>query len=77
MQLLGSCCTTLVLSLVLCDNLEEWEGGREGFRGWLKRERIYAYLWLIHAVVRQELAQLCKAIVLQLKKKQQQKLACD
>ena len=52
-------------------------GRREGVRGRLKRERIYVYLWLIHAVVRQELAQLCKAIVLQLKKQQQQQLACD
>ena len=38
-----------------------WEGG--------SRERgIYVYLWLIHILVWQKLAQHCKSIILQLKK---------
>ena len=42
---------------------EEWVGGR------LKREGIYVYLWLIHAVVQQKLTQHCKAVILQLRNK--------
>ena len=38
-----------------------------GVGGRLKRKEIYVYLWLIHVVVQQKLAQHCKAIVLQLK----------
>ena len=41
--------------------------GRE-MGGSLKREGIYAYLWLIHVDVLQKTAKLCKAIILQLKK---------
>ena len=37
--------------------------------GRLKREGKCVYLWLIHVVVWQKLAQHCKAIILQLKKK--------
>ena len=31
-----------------CDNLEGWDGGREGR---FKRKGIYVYMWLIHFVV--------------------------
>ena len=37
--------------------------------GRLKREGIYVYVSLIHAVVEQKPTQNCKAIILQLKKK--------
>ena len=37
------------------------------YRGRFKREGTYEYPWLIHADVRQKPAQLCKAIILQLK----------
>ena len=37
--------------------------------GRLKRKGAYAYLWLIHTGVQQKTRQLCKAIILQLKKK--------
>ena len=37
-----------------------------GVKG-LKREGIYAYIELIHAVIQQKLTQHCKAIILQLK----------
>ena len=43
--------------LVLCDNLEGWDGvgvGR-GFKG----EGAHVYLWLVHAVVWQKPAQHC------------------
>ena len=53
------------LSLVLCDDLEGWNG-RMGGR--LKRERMYVYTWLIHDVVQQKLTH-CKIIIFQLKKK--------
>ena len=36
------------LSLLLCDDLEGWDGGMGGR---LKREGIYVYIWLIHVVV--------------------------
>ena len=52
---------------MLCGNLEGWDGlggGRE-----LRREGTYVYLWLIHVDVRQRPIQYCKAIVLQLKKR--------
>ena len=38
-----------------------------GGGGRFKREGTYEYPWLIHADVRQKPAQLCKAIILQLK----------
>ena len=40
-----------------------------GVGGTLKREGIYVYLGLIHAIVQQKLTQHFKAIILQLKKK--------
>ena len=52
------------LSLVLCDDLEGWNG-RMGGR--LKREGMYVYTWLIHDVVQQKLTH-CKIIIFQLKK---------
>ena len=51
---------------MLCDNLEEWDGekDRRGFR-----KGTYVYLWLIYVDVWQKPIQYCKAVVLQLKKK--------
>lgn len=46
---------------MLCNDLEEWDGGRVGAR--LKWEEIYVYLLLIQ----QKPTQPCKAIILQLK----------
>ena len=43
--------------------------GRE-MGGRFRREGIYVYLWLIHVEVWQKTAKVCKAIILQLKKKQ-------
>ena len=58
------------LSLVLCDDLEGWDwGGRIGGR--FKRQRIYVYTKLIHVVVQKELTQHCRAVIFQLKKKEQ------
>ena len=51
--------------LVLCDNLEEWDGEEIGRR--FKREGTYVCPWLIHADVWQKPTQNCKAIILQLK----------
>ena len=53
------------LNSMLCDDLEEWNGG--GVGGGLQREVIYVHLSLIHIVV-QKLTQNCKAIILQWKK---------
>ena len=33
----------------LCINLEEWDGAGDGRE--VQRERIYVYLWLIHAEI--------------------------
>ena len=44
---------------MLCDVLEEWNGG--GVGGSLKREGMYVYMWLIHFVVQQKLTQHHKA----------------
>ena len=55
------------LSLVLCDDLEGWDGG--GVQGRLKREGMYVYAWLIRFIVQQKLTQHCKAIILQFLKK--------
>ena len=52
--------------MLLCDDLEGWN---VGLGGRLKREGIYVYVSLIHAVVEQKPTQNCKAIILQLKKK--------
>ena len=46
--------------MVLCDDLEGWDGG--GVEGRLKRKGIYVYLQLIH-FVRQKLTQHCKVII--------------
>ena len=51
--------------MVLCDDLDGWDGGEAGGR--LKPEGIYVYLQLIHIVVWQRPIQHYKAIVLQLK----------
>jgi len=48
---------------VLCGDLSQWRWGWDSAGG------IYAYIWLIHMVVRQKPAQHYKAVVLQLKKK--------
>lgn len=45
---------------MLCNDLEEWDGGRVGAR--LKWEEIYVYLLLIQ----QKPTQPCKAIILQI-----------
>ena len=52
------------LNLVLCNNLERWDGG-EG-RGEVQEEGTYVYLWLIHTVVWQKSTQYCKAVIPQL-----------
>ena len=54
-----------LLSLVLCDNLEGWDGEEGGRR--IQEGRVYVYLWLIHVDVWQKPTQHCKAIILQLK----------
>ena len=60
------------LSLVLCDDLEEWDwGGRIARR--FKRQRTHVYTKLIH-VVQQELTQHCNAVIFQFKKKEHNKL---
>ena len=51
------------LGLVLCDGLEEWDGG--GVGGRFKREGIHAHIQLIHIVVQQKLRQHCRAVILQ------------
>ena len=51
--------------MVLCNNLDGWEG--VGVGGRLKREGTYVYLWLIHVVLRQKPTQYCKATTFQLK----------
>ena len=52
-------------SLVLCDDLEGWDGGDVGR---LRKEGIYVYLELIHAVVQQ------KTIENKLKKKKKKRI---
>ena len=52
---------------MLCDDLVGWDGGSE--RGLLPGEGIYAYIQLIHIVVRPKRAQHCKSVMLQLKDK--------
>ena len=46
--------------LVLCDNLEGWDGVGDG-RGF-KREGTYGYLWLFNVDVWQKPSQYCKVI---------------
>ena len=52
-------------NLVLCDNLEGWDGVGGGGR--FKGGGIYVYLWLIHVDAWQKPTHYCKAIILQLK----------
>ena len=53
---------------MLCDNQEGWDG--VGVGGRLKREATDIDPWLIHVDVWQKPTQHCKAIILQLKNKQ-------
>ena len=55
---------------MLCDDLEGWDGV---VGGRLKKEGICVYIELIHIVLQQKLAQHCKAIILQFKKKEKRK----
>ena len=48
---------------MLCNDLERWDGG--WVRGRSKREGIYVYTWMIHIVVQQKLANLCRVIMSQ------------
>ena len=47
--------------MVLCDDLDGWDGG--GVGGVSQREGIYVYIWLIHFAVQQKLTQHCKATI--------------
>ena len=47
------------LSLVLCDDLDGWDGG--GGEREVQREGIYVYIQLIRFIVQQKLTQHCKA----------------
>ena len=55
------------LSLVLCDNLEEWDGGGVGEGRRFKRKGTYVYVRLIHVVVWQKPTEHCKSIIHELK----------
>ena len=62
---MGSCPIAQRAQLVLCDNLEGWDGvggGKEVQEG-----RTLIYLWLIHIDIWKKPTQHCKAITLQLK----------
>ena len=48
----GTCCVALGAPLVLCDNLEGWDG--MGGEGRFKTEGTCEYLWLIHVDVWQK-----------------------
>ena len=61
-MLVGTCSTAQELSVVLCDELDGWDGE---VRGSSKREGICVYRELIHFIVQQKLTQHCKAIILQ------------
>ena len=52
---------------MLCDDLVGWDGGSE--MGLLPGEGIYAYIQLIHIVVRPKRTQHCQSVMLQLKAK--------
>ena len=56
---------------MLCDDLEGWDGGVMGGR--CKREGLYVHIYLTHFVAQQKLTHHCKAIILQLKKKDRDK----
>ena len=51
--------------MILCDNLEGWDGVAGGKE--VQEERTYVYLCLIHVDVRQKPTQHWKTIILQLK----------
>ena len=61
----------------LCNNLEGWDGERDGMEREMgqscRREGTWVYLWLILVDVWQKTTKFCKAIILQLKKKWQKK----
>ena len=59
------CCMMQSSTPGLWDNLEGWDGVRDGRR--FKREETYVYLWQIHVDVWQKPTQYCKAIILQLR----------
>ena len=50
---------------MLCANPEGWAGGAGGAGGEVQEGRVYAYIWPIHIVIQQKLAQHCKAIILE------------
>ena len=52
-------------NLVLCDNLEGWDGMESGRE--VEREGPCVFLWLVHADIGQKSTQYCKAIILHLK----------
>ena len=47
--------------MVLCDDLEGWDGG--GVGGVSPREGICVYIWLIDFAVQQKLTQHCEATI--------------
>ena len=53
--------------MVLCGDLEGWDGDEVGRR--LKRKGISVYTYLIHHAIQKKLTQHCEAIMVQLKKK--------
>ena len=48
---------------MLCDDLDGWDGGGPGMVGRSRRERICAYIRLIHFLVQQKLTQHCKTSI--------------
>ena len=59
---MGTCSIAQELSLVLCDELDGWDGE---VRGRSKREGLCVYIELLHFIVQQKLTQHYKAIILQ------------
>ena len=59
----------MLLSLVLCDVLEEWDGFGHWAGGRSKREWILVCICLIHFIIQQRLTQHCKAVIVQFKKR--------
>ena len=53
--------------LVLCVNLEGWDGREVG--GMFKNKGTYVYLWLIHVDIWHKSTQHCKIVILKLKTK--------
>ena len=54
-------CITGKLSLVLCDDLEEWDGG--GGKREVQVGGRHVYIWLIHFIMQQRLIQHYKAMI--------------